>query len=117
MTRAAALADVAAATDAGFVLEIWEHVGGRLPGGKVVLPQARFITRESDKPAPKHVWRKVEPISLAPTAVVARATPEAVADGIIDLTRDWFTKEDAPTAFGVMRDAIVDAIRSERENP
>lgn len=132
MTRDDAFAEAAASTAVGKPLEVWEHVGGKLPGGKTVLPQARFITRDQDKPAPKFVWRKGEPVPVATTEavssvgpvtvesapvvapVVEKPTPEAIADFIIDTTRDWFTKEDAPKAFAVMREAIVGAIRTER---
>ena len=66
MTKAEAL--TAAQVDANATrlpIDVWEHVGGRLPSGVIKGPQGRFITTLRGAPAPKYVWRKVETVRPA----------------------------------------------------
>src|SRR3990167_4159867 len=47
------------ASQTGTAVDIWQHVGGRLPNGQTVLPQGRYLTRAVTDPAPRHAWSKV----------------------------------------------------------
>ena len=58
MTREDALAHAAIRTAAGDPSEVWEHVGGENPKGRI-LPTGRFLVRSVDKPPPKWAWAKV----------------------------------------------------------
>ena len=58
LTKDAALAEAAARTAAGEPCEVWEHVGGDSPGGRI-MPTGRFLVRRTDQPAPKWAWAKI----------------------------------------------------------
>jgi len=58
LTKEEALAEAAARTAAGEPCEVWEHVGGDSPGGRI-LGTGRFLVRPTDKDAPKWAWTKV----------------------------------------------------------
>ena len=58
LTREDAFAEAAARTSAGDPCEVWEHVGGENPKGRI-LSTGRFLVRPVDKPPPKWAWAKV----------------------------------------------------------
>ena len=58
MTKDEALVEAAARTAAGDPCDVWEHVGGDSPKGRI-LGTGRYVVRPTDKPAPKWAWAKV----------------------------------------------------------
>lgn len=58
LTRDEAFAEATTRTAAGDPCEVWQHVGGDSPKGRI-LGTGRYLVRPSAKPAPKWAWAKV----------------------------------------------------------
>ena len=58
LTKDEAVAEAAERTATGEPSEVWEHVGGDAPKGRI-MPSGRFLVRRADQPAPKWAWAKV----------------------------------------------------------
>lgn len=111
---------IAFATDAAKVrrrdMEVWAHVGGRTPTGRV-LPQGRFVVRDTIDPPPSYVWNRIMTIAARGSGPVdelppEERTPEEVGQKVIERLKAQRTEIPDPVRLA---EIVTAAVREDRE--